>query len=67
MNSIVNRANRQVTHIKNDLNSLREALEINSNNSKTLTSKIFYKNFSLTSLKVNYLLLYQVYKEQFVI
>ena len=39
MNSIVNRANRQVTHIKNDLNNLREALEINSNNSKTLTSK----------------------------
>ena len=39
MNSLVNRANRQVTHIKNDLNSLREALEINSNNSTTLISK----------------------------
>lgn len=39
MNSIVNRANRQVTHIKNDLNSLREALESNSNNSTILNSK----------------------------
>lgn len=48
MNSLVNRANRQVTHIKNDLSSLREALDSNSPNSTTLISKNEYFIYTLT-------------------
>lgn len=40
MNSLVNRANRQVSHIKNDLSSLRETIESNSKPVTSLISKI---------------------------
>lgn len=38
MNSLFNRANKQVSHIKNDLSSLREAFESSSLNNQAFIS-----------------------------